>query len=88
MGECVSERDAGLAKQFEFYLSHQEELVKEYDGKYIVIKDCKVLGAYASEAEAIRGTTREHELGTFIVQKCEAGNDAYTQVYHSRVAFA
>lgn len=83
----MSEKNAGLEEQFRFYLEHQEELVKRYDGKYIVVKDYKVLGAYDSEAEAIRETTREHELGTFIVQKCEAGDDAYTQVFHSRVSF-
>ena len=86
-GAEMSETHAGLAEEFEFYLNHQDELVKEYAGKYIVIKDRKVLGAYGSEAEAIRETTREHTLGTFIVQKCEAGNEAYTQVFHSRVAF-
>jgi len=83
----MSEKNEGLEEQFRFYLEHQEELVKRYDGKYIVVKDYKVLGAYDSEAEAIRETTREHELGTFIVQKCEAGDDAYTQVFHSRVSF-
>ena len=87
MAERVPERDANLRQQFEYYLSHQEELVRQFDGKYIVIKDGRVLGAYASEAEAIRETTRDHELGTFIVQKCEAGNEAHTQVFHSRVVF-
>jgi hypothetical protein len=76
-----------LEEDFRFYLNHQDELVKEYAGKYIVIKDRKVLGAYASETEAIQETTREHALGTFIVQKCEAGDEAYTQIFHSRVAF-
>jgi len=83
----MSGKDTALAEQFDFYLENQEELVKQYDGKYIVIKDRKVLGAYDSEAQAIRETTREHALGTFIVQKCEAGSEAYTQTFHSRVAF-
>ena len=86
-GARMPEKDADLGEQFDFYLDNQEELVKKYDGKYIVIKDRKVLGAYDSEAEAIRETTRDHKLGTFIVQKCQAGDEAHTQVFHSRAAF-
>ena len=76
-----------LQKEFEYYLAHQDDLVSKHMGKYIVIKDSKVLGAYDSEIEAIRQTSKEHELGTFLVQKCEPGNQSYTQTFHSRVAF-
>jgi hypothetical protein len=76
-----------LVKEFDFYLEHQNELVEKYNGKFVVIKDCKVLGAYASELEAITETQKTHELGTFLVQKCEPGSDSYTQTYHSRVIF-
>ena len=76
-----------LEEEFKYYLAHQAELVEKYDGKFIVIKGSKVLGAYDSEIEAIRETMKEHELGTFLVQKCEEGAESYTQTYHSRVAF-
>jgi hypothetical protein len=78
---------SALEKEFNYYLEHQEELVKKYNGKFIVIKDCNVIGAYDSELEAVEKTAKEHELGTFLVQKCEAGSESYTQTYHSRVAF-
>ncbi|MEW6235741.1 MAG: hypothetical protein AB1656_10175 [Candidatus Omnitrophota bacterium] len=77
-----------LEKEFEYYLQHQDELVKQYNGKFVVIKGEEVLGAYNSEIEALRETTKTTELGTFLVQKCEPGSESYTQVYHSRVAFA
>ena len=77
----------GLEKEFQYYLDNQEDLVKQYNGKFIVIKNFKVIGAYNTELEAIQETTKEHELGTFLVQKCEPGSDSYTQTYHSRVAF-
>ena len=77
-----------LEKEFNYYLEHQDELVKKYDGKFIVIKDCAVIGAFDSELEAIERTAEQYELGTFLVQKCEPGNEGYTQTYHSRVAFA
>lgn len=76
-----------LEKEFNYYLEHQDELVKKYNGKFIVIKNCEVIGAYDSELEAVEKTSQQHELGTFLVQKCEPGNAAYTQTYQSRVAF-
>ena len=78
---------SALEKEFNYYLEHQEELVKKYNGKFLVIKDCNVIGAYDSELEAVEETAKEHELGTFLVQKCEPGSESYTQTYHSRVAF-
>jgi hypothetical protein len=77
-----------LEKEFEYYLENQDSLVEKYNGKFIVIKDSHVVGAYDSEWEAVEETKKEHELGTFLVQKCEPGRESYTQTYHSRVAFA
>ena len=77
-----------LEKEFEYYLEHQDELVEKYNGKFIVIKDCNVIGVFESELEAIEHTAKQYELGTFLVQKCEPGSEAYTQTYHSRVVFA
>ncbi len=76
-----------LEKEFNYYLQNQEEFVKLYNGKYIVIKDNELRGVYDTELEAIRETSKKYEFGTFLVQKCEPGNISYTQSYHSRVAF-
>ncbi len=77
-----------LEKEFNYYLEYQDELVKKYNGKFIVIKNCEVIGAFDSELEAVEKTAKKHELGTFLVQKCEPGSESYTQTYHSRVSFA
>ena len=77
-----------LEKEFKYYLEHQDELVKKYNGKFIVIKDYKVIGVFDSELEAVEKTAEKYELGTFLVQKCEPGTASYTQTYHSRVLFA
>lgn len=76
-----------LANDFHYYLDNQKELVKKYNGKVIVIKDCEVIGVYNSEQEAFIETSKNHPLGTFLIQKCESGKDNYTQNFHSRVAF-
>ena len=74
-----------LKAEFEFYKIHQEELLTKYNGKYIVIKDQKVIGSYETEIEAVLQTSKIHELGTFLVQKCEPGKENYTAIFHSRV---
>jgi len=76
-----------LEKEFSFYVQNQDALVKQYDGKFIVIKDCKVIGAYDNEMQAVTETNKIHDAGTFLVQKCEPGSESYTQTFHSRVAF-
>ncbi len=77
-----------LENEFKFYLENQSELVKKYNGKYIVIKNREIIGVFDSEIEAIEKTSIDHELGTFLIQKCEPGNESYTQTYHSRVVFS
>ena len=73
-----------LRDEFQYYLDHQAELAAQYEGKVIVIKDHRVIGAYASEIEAIRQTTKKHALGTFLVQPCSSDPESTLQTYHSR----
>lgn len=75
-----------LKREFEYYLEHQDELVKKFNGKFVVIKGQEVIGTYDDQATAVLETQKIHDLGTFLVQKAEPGTGAYTQVFHSRVA--
>ena len=83
----MAKKHGSLEKEFEFYLEHQDEFAKKYNGKFIVIKNQEVIGVFESEIEAIEKTSASHQLGTFLVQKCEPGKESYTQTYHSRVVF-
>ena len=74
-----------LEKEFKYYLKNQDELVKKFDGRFIVIKENKVLGDYSSEIVALSETRKSHELGSFLIQQCTPGNNSYTETYHSRV---
>jgi hypothetical protein len=76
-----------LEKEFQYFLEHQDELVQKYRRKFVVIKNERVINAFDSELEAVQETAKNHELGTFLVQRCEPGSDSYTQSFHSRVAF-
>ena len=75
-----------LENEFEWYLAHQDELVKDYNGKYVVIKNEKVIGDFDDIGVAVEETSKIHELGTFLVQKCTPGDQDYTATFHSRVA--
>jgi len=75
-----------LEQEFRYYLKNQAEFVKKYNRKVLVIKGEEILGVYKNENEAIAETLKKHELGTFLVQKCEPGEESYTMTFHSRVS--
>ena len=76
-----------LESEFQYYKDHQADLVAKYDGKFLVILNEEVKGAFDSEIEAYEWAKAEFELGTFLIQHCLPGTDSYTQTFHSRVAF-
>jgi hypothetical protein len=78
-----------LDKEFEYYISNQESLVRQYNNKFIVIKNQQVIGSYNNEIEAVEKTLAQgHAMETFLVQYCIPGNESYTSVFHSRVKAA
>ena len=72
-------------REFQYFIAHQKELVQKHKDKFVVIKNCEVIGVYDNELEAITETQKVQELGTFLVQVCKPGKESYTQTYHSRV---
>ena len=56
-----------LEKEFNYYLKKQDEFLKNFKGRVIVIKNDAVLGNYCSEIEALSETRKSHELGTFLI---------------------
>jgi len=76
-----------LEKELQYYIDNQDELNKKFNGKYLVIKDCKLIGVYSSEIDAYSETVKNHELGTFLLQECQPGEENYTQTFRTRVIF-
>lgn len=77
-----------LDTEFQYYLANQNELVKQYNHRFIVIKGERVIGDYNSFEEALTATVEAgNEVGTFLIQECSEGDEAYTQTFHSRVIF-
>ncbi|MGD9852454.1 MAG: DUF5678 domain-containing protein [Nitrospirales bacterium] len=76
-----------LDKEFQYYKDNQEELVRRYENKFIVIKGEEVVGDYDTEIEAYESAKKNFPVGTFLIQHCLPGQESYTQSFHSRVAF-
>ena len=76
-----------LKKQFEYFLSHRQELVEKYNGKVIVISGEKVEGAFDSEIQALVEAQKSHAMGEFLLQRVTPGDESFTQTFHSRVVF-
>ena len=77
-----------LDREFKYYLTNKDELIKKYLGKYLIIKDETVDGAYDTEIDAYISGVSKFSLGTFLIQQCLPGDENYTQTFHSRVIFA
>jgi len=76
---------AALKDEFDYYIAHQDELLRDHNGKFLVIKDQRVRGAYDTELDAYKTASAEYELGSFLIQHCIPGEEAYSQTFCSRV---
>ncbi|MDZ4713195.1 MAG: hypothetical protein SGI89_12845 [bacterium] len=77
-----------LEKEFKYYIKNQEELVKKYKGKFLVIIGEKVVGDFIDKVTAYNESVKKYELGTFLIQQCLPGKDNYTQTFTSRVIYS
>lgn len=75
-----------LHDEFLYFIRNQDELVKRYPGQFIVIKDQKVVSQHASRLEAYVEAQKAYPLGTFLIQKCEPGQSAYTIILQPQLA--
>lgn len=62
----------------EFFKAKQDELVKKYDGKQIVIHECEVIASFDSFGDAFDYGCKIFGAGNFSIQRCVAGKSAYT----------
>jgi len=77
-----------LDKEFKYYLTHQDELLKKYNNRVLVIVGEEVVDNYDSFEDALyQSLAKKYELGTFLIQECTEGEDAYTETFHSRAIF-
>lgn len=74
-----------LIDEFNYFIEHQDELVRQNQGKVIVIKDNKVIGVFESAFQAFMTIKETHPVGSFLIQNCDPGSEAYTTTISSTV---
>jgi len=77
-----------LQEEFQYYIDNQNELVKKYKGKFIVIIGKQVVDSYDTFEDAVIESQKKYTLGTYLIQECMPGEDNYTQTFHTRAVFA
>ncbi|MDR1016212.1 MAG: hypothetical protein LBL67_01915 [Coriobacteriales bacterium] len=60
-----------------YFKQHQNELIKQYYGKSLIIHGASLAGAYDSDAEAYFAAKRKFDPGTFIIQECVPDSEAF-----------
>lgn len=73
-------------RELEYFISNQNELVKSYRGKVLVIRGQEIVGVYDTPLAAYIEAQKEHPLGSFMIQPCEPGPEAYTVTINSSYA--
>jgi hypothetical protein len=76
-----------LEKEFKYYIDHQSELVEKFNGKWLIIMGDKVINSFDTKELAYNYAVENKYLGNALIQFCSPGTSAYTQIFHSRVAF-
>lgn len=71
---------------YKWFLDNYTSLFKTYGTCFLVIKNKNILGVYSSYAEGLKTTLKKEEIGTFIIQKCDGKDSAYTN-YISSINF-
>ena len=72
---------------YKWFLENYNAIYEKYGVSYVVIKNKTILGTFETYAEGVRATSKTDEIGTFIVQKCDGNESAYT-TYISSMCFA
>jgi len=61
-----------LGTELETYERNKEELLKKYSGKFVLIKDTRIIGAFESEKDAINTGIKMFGNTPFLVKKIES----------------
>jgi hypothetical protein len=55
----------------QYFQDHQEELLKAYPGKFVVIREQRVVGAFDGLADALSVGAKEFGLTPFLVRRTD-----------------
>lgn len=75
-----------LTDDYNYFLTHREELYKTYPDRYLVISKQAIRYDGTTFDEALEYGNQNFGVGNFLVQKCTEKEEI--QKFYSRVAFA
>ena len=67
-----------FTEELNFFIKNQDNLVKQYAGKALVIKGNELCGMYDTPLEAYIQLQRDDQLGKAMIQMCQPGPAAYS----------
>ena len=79
---------AMLQDELDYFIANQDALVKKFRGKVLVLRNREVVGVFDTPLEAYLDAQSRYEPGTYALQKCAAGPEAYTVTVASSMTFA
>lgn len=65
-------------QELNYFIAHQSELVLKHPGRILVIKGNEVVGVYKNPLEAFTEAQKIYPAGSFMLQPCVPGPEAYT----------
>ena len=65
-------------KELKYFIKNQSKLVQQHGGKVLVLKGASVVGVYPDPLSAYTDSKEKFEPGSFMIQRCVPGSDAYT----------
>lgn len=65
-------------KELAYFIAHQDELVAQHKGKTLILQGEDVVGVEDTPLKAYLAALKCFVPGTFMLQPCEPGKDAYT----------
>ena len=69
--------DAQRDKDFDFFVSHYDEIYKKHGKCYAAIKNEIIIGIFHSIKEAFSSLEGKYARGTYILQECTGKTSAY-----------
>ena len=80
-------RNLTIERLSKYYRTNRKELVRKYDGKFIVITDGGVQESFDNEPQAYFFGVEKFGLGNFIMQECSSTEKDIPRFYSPVVSF-
>jgi hypothetical protein len=77
-----------LKENFSYFMENRDKIVSGHIGESVLIYDEAIIGYFPSDVSAYQEAIKQFAPGSFLIQKCLAEKESYTQTFHSRVTFA